>query len=245
MKHMPRTSILVILVILAVAAPAAAGGWATVRLDAEPGELVAGESWEFSFVVKQHDRTLTNDVEPVARAVHTETGEIVTAAAEHAGAVGQFEAEITFPRAGVWKWEIAPEPFGPTTMQTLTVLSPLADETIPAAGMLGRMWVVRWFNLGSSADYTVGATLPRQAVEVMVTDHGFSPSRVEISPGTEVVWINRSTFVHDVASGNPGFRDSGLLDPGAEFRQTFAAAGTFDYGCGPHPYMTGTIVVRE
>ncbi|MCC2629636.1 MAG: Copper binding protein plastocyanin/azurin family, partial [Thermomicrobiales bacterium] len=39
------------------------------------------------------------------------------------------------------------------------------------------------------------------------------------------------------------FDDSGLIEPGDSFRQTFDEPGTYRYRCGPHPGMTGVIVV--
>jgi len=38
------------------------------------------------------------------------------------------------------------------------------------------------------------------------------------------------------------FADFGLLDPGMSFSQTVTEPGTYGYACGPHPWMTGTVV---
>ncbi|HEU5221381.1 MAG TPA: plastocyanin/azurin family copper-binding protein, partial [Candidatus Nitrosotalea sp.] len=37
--------------------------------------------------------------------------------------------------------------------------------------------------------------------------------------------------------------DSGLIKKGAEFKFTFANAGTFDFFCTVHPWMTGQVIV--
>ncbi|MDQ3692373.1 MAG: cupredoxin domain-containing protein [Chloroflexota bacterium] len=252
MKHALTRSILVVVGLLVLAAPAAAGGWATVRLDEAPSAVVAGEPWQFGFLVKQHDRTPTNDVEPVARAVHMATGEVLTAEGEQTGAVGHFSAEVTFPIAGDWKWEIAPNPYAPTSMETLTVLSSAAEEQPAIAGFdrtasvtLGVLQIPFTMGIAVIAPDAAPTTRGGEMVEVVITDSGYTPSRLEISPGTEVVWSNLSVMAHDVGSDNLGFRDSGLLDAGDEFRQRFTTAGTFHYNCGPHPNMTGTIVVVE
>lgn len=242
--------IITIIFLTLAAAPAAAGGWATVRLEDEPGQVVAGEPWQFGFLVKQHDRTPTNEVEPVVRAVHMETGEIVTAEAVQLGAVGHFESVVTFPVAGDWKWEIAPEPFGPTTMETLSVVDvnhrgASGGPGLEAAGTFGAWRISLTVEVGLAADDVVRITPAAAPVEVVITDHGFTPSRLEIAVGTEVVWINQSATAHDVGSEHLRFRDSGLLDAGAEFRQVFTEAGAYEYRCGPHPFMTGTIVVVE
>lgn len=242
--------IVTVIFLTLAAAPAAAGGWATVRLDEEPGQVVAGEPWTFGFLVKQHDRTPTNEVEPVVRAVHMETGEVVTAGAVQVGTVGHFETVVTFPAAGDWKWEIAPEPFGPSTMESLSVVDVNqhggSDERgLEAAGTFGAWRISLTVEIGLAADDAARTAPAAAPVEVVITDHGYTPSRLEIAAGTEVVWVNQSATAHDVGSEHRRFRDSGLLDAGAEFRQVFTEAGTFEYQCGPHPFMTGTIVVVE
>ncbi|HXU95727.1 MAG TPA: plastocyanin/azurin family copper-binding protein, partial [Candidatus Nitrosotalea sp.] len=37
--------------------------------------------------------------------------------------------------------------------------------------------------------------------------------------------------------------DSGLIKKGAEFKFTFANAGTFNYFCTVHPWMAGQVIV--
>jgi plastocyanin len=112
---------LVVLSLLACSTPVVAGGWAMVRLDTTPGEVVVGVPWKFGFMVRQHDVSPTNDVEPVVTARHQETGDVITATAKQDGPIGHFVAELTFPRAGKWKWEIRPEPFAETALAMLTV----------------------------------------------------------------------------------------------------------------------------
>jgi plastocyanin len=48
---------------------------------------------------------------------------------------------------------------------------------------------------------------------------------------------------HTVTGDDLAFDDSGLIEPGDSFRQTFDEPGTYRYHCGPHPDMTGVIVV--
>jgi plastocyanin len=120
MRTLGITALLVIS-LLTCSMPVVAGGWAMVRLDTTPGEVVVGAPWKFGFVVRQHDISPTNDVEPVVTAQHQETGDVITATAQQEGPVGHFVAELTFPRAGNWKWEIRPEPFAETAFAVLTV----------------------------------------------------------------------------------------------------------------------------
>lgn len=112
---------LVLAAFLLLAFPALAGGWATVRLDEPPGDLPAGQPWQFGFMVLQHDVSPNSDVTPVVRAVHLETGEEVTVTAEQEGPTGHFVAELTLPEAGEWSWTVKPEPYAETSFPALVV----------------------------------------------------------------------------------------------------------------------------
>lgn len=215
-----------ILVVLMVALPAAAGNWATVRLDEPLAEAMAGRPWRVGFVVRQHDRTPTNEVTPRLTARHHGSGETVRAAAVQEGAVGHFVVEATFPAAGSWKWAIAPDPFPETTFDALVVSGGAATPTAagsPAAG---------------SPELEAGRR------EVEIVGSVFSPGTLTIAAGDRVVWRNMDGLAHTVAGEDLAFADSGILDQGDRFEQVFGEPGVYRYHCGPHPRMTGTIVVR-
>ena len=71
----------------------------------------------------------------------------------------------------------------------------------------------------------------------------FLQSRIEIAAGTTITWKNQDQLQHTVTADDNSF-DSGLLDPGAVWSHTFDQPGTFTFHCTPHPFMTGTVVVR-
>jgi len=80
------------------------------------------------------------------------------------------------------------------------------------------------------------------------TDACFIPSSVSISAGSTVVWMNDDTAVHTVTSGSTtdgpdGVFDSSLVMGGASFEVTFDDAGSYDYFCMVHPWMTGIVNV--
>ena len=68
--------------------------------------------------------------------------------------------------------------------------------------------------------------------------------RLQIIVGTTVEWTNNDPMPHTVTAVNGSF-NSGLINPGKKYRHTFTKAGTFSFFCQPHPFMKGTIVVRE
>src|SRR5215212_10139444 len=129
--------IVLIVGLLTLSVPARAGGYAVVRLDERPGDDLVATPWRFGFMVLQHDVTPNSDVTPIVRALHKETGEEVTATAQQEGAVGHFVAEVTFPRAGEWKWSVEPLPFAETSFETLAVLASPSALNFPAQIVTG------------------------------------------------------------------------------------------------------------
>ena len=77
---------------------------------------------------------------------------------------------------------------------------------------------------------------------VSVVDVAFVPAAIEVPVGTTVEWINEDPFAHTVTARDGAF-DSGTMDGGEAFRQSFEEPGTFEYFCDIHPSMTGTVTV--
>jgi plastocyanin len=78
----------------------------------------------------------------------------------------------------------------------------------------------------------------------------FVPDTLNVSTGATVTWTNDDTTLHTATSGSPegggasgSEFDSSYLAAGKTFQHTFASAGTFDYYCTLHPFMTGKVVV--
>jgi plastocyanin len=108
--------------------------------------------------------------------------------------------------------------------------------------------------LGISLLSVLGASVASATTfTVTVGDGGFifSPDSVTIQPGDTVQWTWSSTG-HSSTSGSPGapsgFWDSGVLNQGATFSQTFNTVGRFPYYCTPHGGccgMVGTVTVSS
>ena len=81
------------------------------------------------------------------------------------------------------------------------------------------------------------------------TNECYLPYEVTISSGSSVSWINDDSAAHTVTSGTvdaglTGIFDSGLFMSGSTFEFTFEEAGTYDYFCMVHPWMTGIVNVN-
>jgi plastocyanin len=352
--HLRRAVIgfLVVTALATLSASTLAGGFAVVRLDETPGEVAVDTPWRFGFTVRQHDVTPTNDVAPIVRAIHKETGGEVTATGKQVGPVGHFEAEITFPHAGEWKWAIHPEPFAETSLETLIVVEQVEPLAYPASIVTGSC-----ANLGDDAfslgdvetqatavtssrppvavgSATIETPLPelistRYAITIGTGDTGaaqiacgdilalaedaasespsdlvlglrssdqsrdigvavlsddgnhttvtlyllnggnqdsiqvpsddaltieivgnstgdwiFRPGSLQIPAGATIAWMNNSNVAHTITGDDLAFDDSGLIEPGQSFSQTFAEPGAYHYRCAPHPWMEGVIVAE-
>ena len=79
---------------------------------------------------------------------------------------------------------------------------------------------------------------------VQIRDYEFDPAELRVSAGTRVTWVNCGDDLH-TSTADAGAWDSGLLSERGAYARTFDAAGRFDYGCEPHPFMRGAIVVHS
>ena len=80
------------------------------------------------------------------------------------------------------------------------------------------------------------------------TNECFLPYDVSIGVGATITWSNDDTAAHTVTSGivaegPDGLFDSSIFMSGTTFEFTFNDAGTYDYFCMVHPWMTGIINV--
>lgn len=93
---------------------------------------------------------------------------------------------------------------------------------------------------------TPGPSVAPSAQVVVVQNFQFSPATVTVAPGTVVTWRFMDAVAHTATSASASSEqwDSGLLASGQTYSRTFNMAGTFPYYCQPHPFMTGTVVVR-
>ena len=95
-----RPLVLAALLTLALAATAAAGGFATAGLDQMPATAAPGSTWSPEITVLGHGRTPADGVEPIVILTSGERTERFPA--RPAGRPGVYRADVTFPAAGRW-----------------------------------------------------------------------------------------------------------------------------------------------
>ncbi len=123
--------------------------------------------------------------------------------------------------------------------------------------LIGSLFVVLTLVVGimafapsAFADTSVTMTKGASAGQACVAAHNcFDPVNAQIAPGDTVTWTNADTASHTVTSGNPNDNqtgtvfDSGLVKAGGTFAFKFTDAGTYNYFCQVHPWMTGMVTV--
>ena len=80
---------------------------------------------------------------------------------------------------------------------------------------------------------------------VTIADFAFDPVDLSVPAGTAVTWTNTDGSPHSIQddSGRELFPESDDLDSGDTFSFTYAEPGTYEYLCGIHNYMRGTVTV--
>lgn len=98
--------LLLCLAVALVAVPAAgAGGFATVGLSSLPAGTPSGGTWSVDLTVLQHGRRPLEGIAPVIT-IRNDGGDTRSFTAAPTGRPGVYRADVVFPSAGTWSYEI-------------------------------------------------------------------------------------------------------------------------------------------
>jgi len=117
-----------LLLLVWAAVPTLAGGWAITTLDAVPNDFEAGQSYSIGYTIRQHGVHPYPDAATSIRIADAD-GRTELFRARPEGEPGHYVAEVRFPAAGVWQWEVDQSPFAPQPLGTVQV----APASAPAA----------------------------------------------------------------------------------------------------------------
>lgn len=131
-------------------------------------------------------------------------------------------------------------------MTLTTRLKKLVLGTL-AGLLLASVLVISFAVFSPHTSYAAGASPATTiTVKIIVNKKGvftFKPKTLNITVGTTVKWINKTTVQHTATSNDGTTFNSGFINPGASFKFTFTKTGSFGYHCNIHPFMMGTINV--
>ena len=95
-----------------------------------------------------------------------------------------------------------------------------------------------------TTDKTIGRSSDSgKVVAVSIKGFKFAPAEVNIKVGETVVWTNEDSVPHTVESSDKTLK-SDELSKGDTYNFKFTKAGRYDYACGIHPSMHGSVTVQ-
>ncbi|MCW8945467.1 MAG: cupredoxin domain-containing protein [Sedimenticola sp.] len=81
--------------------------------------------------------------------------------------------------------------------------------------------------------------------EVEILKFEFIPQKITVKAGSTIRWTNKEKRqYHSVWFEQAGDPEPQYFFPGETFERSFDKPGVYPYRCGPHPKMTGTVVVE-
>lgn len=102
---------------------------------------------------------------------------------------------------------------------------------------------------GESKDKAAPSTSDNAAAttEVAVKDFVFAPEAIRVKAGDTVTWTNEDAFDHSVRIDKLDLDGAnfGPMTQPVSFTHQFTEAGTYEYVCGVHNSMTGTVIVTS
>lgn len=118
------TALFTATLVMALAGPALAGGWAVTSFEDLPDEFEAGNTYTLDYVILQHGQT---PADSGASFVTFRNGKesLRFDAINHGD--GTYTVEISIPSDGTWEWEVVSEGWGPQPLGSI-------DVTAEAAG---------------------------------------------------------------------------------------------------------------
>jgi len=94
----------------------------------------------------------------------------------------------------------------------------------------------------------MSSTAPSNVVvpanSVNIQGNSFNPGTLNAKVGDKITWTNNDSYAHTVTSDTGEF-DSGKFGAGQTYSFTFTKAGTYNYHCGVHTFMTAQVVVTN
>jgi plastocyanin len=97
-----------------------------------------------------------------------------------------------------------------------------------------------------TAAIVVAVAVPA-AAPIAVSQKGlqFSVAELSVAKGQVVVFVNDDRTPHNITVKGDGVSlNSGLQQPGVEFKVPFAKVGTYEVSCGIHPKMKLSVEVK-
>lgn len=108
--------------------------------------------------------------------------------------------------------------------------------------MLKKISLLTFIVLALASSLNVNA----KTVYAEIKKFKFVPQQLIIHVGDTVIWTNKEKRqYHSVWFKEAGDEEPDYFFPEETYQRTFNQAGTFNYLCGPHPKMIGSVIVEK
>jgi plastocyanin len=119
-----------------------------------------------------------------------------------------------------------------------------APQAQPAATTATPTLVKSVTTTAAPAAPTVMTSAPVPDNTIIIQNMAYNPAQITVNAGDIVRWVNKDTVVHSVVFSKASMIDpSGVLTSGQSFSVRFYNTGIYNYSCGQHPQMQGSVVV--
>jgi amicyanin len=120
----------------------------------------------------------------------------------------------------------------------------MSGDAMPGEAMPGNAMPGMQMPTAAASATSADAPPPAGGTSVNITDFKFNPATLTVAAGTTVTWTNKDEEPHTIAAKDGSFHSPGM-DTNGTYSFTFTTPGSYDYICGIHPFMTGTVVVTK
>lgn len=87
--------------------------------------------------------------------------------------------------------------------------------------------------------------LSAHVIRVQISNFAFSPATVHVAAGSSVIWTNKDSTPHNIASDTDAWAVSPSFGTDGHYTRVFAKPGKYAYHCGLHSFMRGTVIVSK
>jgi plastocyanin len=105
-------------------------------------------------------------------------------------------------------------------------------------------FVISYPQIAMTGHPAMAAVTPAAKPDVTIAGFVFGPAKLTATPGKAVTWLNSDDSPHQITLAGTGGARSPILMKGQTHSQAFAAPGVYNYICGLHPNMKGTVEVQ-
>jgi hypothetical protein len=132
LRRVTASLVLALIGLVAVCVPALAGGFAVTTLDEAPQDLRANQTYRIGYTIRQHGITPVVSASTRIVAQLSATGDTTAFVGSPEGPAGHYVAEVRFPSAGMWSWQVEQGPFAPQQLGSIVVEAAAVAAPDPA-----------------------------------------------------------------------------------------------------------------